>query len=89
MAFADTAYQGSPDNVRTPPRSRRQDPATKKMKPLSAGQKAANTAHARIRAIGERANSQLKNWRILRKIRSSPSDSTNLVKAIQTLILAD
>ncbi|WP_285628937.1 transposase family protein [Kineosporia sp. NBRC 101677] len=88
MAFADTAYQGSPENVRTPLRSRRQDPVTKKMKPLSAGQRAANTAHARIRAIGERANSQLKNWRILRKIRSSPSDATNLIKAVQTLILA-
>ncbi|MBT0774144.1 transposase [Kineosporia sp. J2-2] len=88
MAFADTAYQGSPENVRTPLRSRRQDPATRKMKPLSAGQKAANTAHARIRAIGERANSQLKNWRVLRKIRSSPHHATSLVNAIQTLILA-
>ncbi|GLY17193.1 IS5 family transposase [Kineosporia sp. NBRC 101677] len=83
-AFADTAYQGSPDNVRTPLRGGRQDPAMKTMKPVSAAQRAAKTAHARIRAIGERANAQLTNWRILRKIRSSPSDATNLVKAVQT-----
>ena len=30
---------------------------------------------------GERANAELKNWRILRKIRSSPADATTLVNA--------
>jgi hypothetical protein len=47
-----------------------------------------NTAHARQRGPGERANAEIKNWKILRKIRSSPSRATTLVKAVQTLILA-
>ena len=29
-----------------------------------------------------------KNWKILRKIRSSPNQATTLVKAVQTLIIA-
>jgi len=37
---------------------------------------------------GERANAELKNWKILRKIRSSPSRSSTLGQAIQTLIIA-
>ncbi|WP_410479419.1 transposase family protein [Pseudonocardia sp. H11422] len=63
-----------------PPRSRH--------RPLSANQKEVNTAHARQRGPGERANAEIKNWRILRKIRSSPSRAITLVKVIQTLILA-
>jgi hypothetical protein len=47
-----------------------------------------NTAHAGQRGPGERANADLKSWKILRKIRSSPSHATTLVKAVQTLILA-
>jgi hypothetical protein len=47
-----------------------------------------NTAHARQRGPGERANAEIKNWKILRKIRSSLSRATTLVKAVQTLILA-
>ena len=35
-------------------------------------QKAANRAHAKLRAPGERANAQLKNWHILRKLRCCP-----------------
>jgi hypothetical protein len=51
-------------------------------------QKEVNSAHARMRGPGERVNAQLKSWKILRKIRSSPSQATTLVKAVQTLILA-
>jgi hypothetical protein len=36
-----------------------------------------NTAHARQRGPGERANAEIKNWKILRKIRSSRSRATN------------
>ena len=61
--------------------------ATGRYRPLSDNQKQVNTAHARLRGPGERANAQLKNWRILRKIRSSPSRATTLVQAVQTLIL--
>jgi hypothetical protein len=47
-----------------------------------------NSAHARQRGRGERANAQLKTWRILRKIRCCPRRVTDLVKAILVLILA-
>jgi pyridoxamine 5'-phosphate oxidase family protein len=44
-------------------------------------------AHARQRGPGERANAQLKSWKILRKIRCSPSRATTVVQAVQALIL--
>jgi hypothetical protein len=50
-------------------------------------QREVNAAHARRRGPGERANAQLKSWEILRKIRSSPSRATTLVRAVQTLII--
>ena len=53
-----------------------------------ANQKDANTAHARRRGPGERANAELKNWRILRKIRSSPNRAGDLVAAVQALMIA-
>jgi hypothetical protein len=40
---------------------------------LSASQKEVCTAHARMRGPGERANAEIKNRRIRRKIRFSPS----------------
>jgi hypothetical protein len=85
---ADTGYQGAGPTVRVPQRRRRLDPDTGRYRRLSQNQKDVNTAHARQRGPGERANAQLKSWKILRKIRTSPSRSTTLVKAVQTLILA-
>jgi hypothetical protein len=85
---ADTGYQGAGPTVRVPQRRRRLDPDTGRYRRLSANQKAVNTAHARQRGPGERANAELKSWKILRKIRSSPSQATTLAKAVQTLILA-
>ncbi len=89
-AYADSAYHGVGPTIRAPFRRSRYDRATRKFvsRPLSDGQKAVNRAHSALRAPGERANADLKNWRILRKIRSSPADATVLVNAIQTLILA-
>ncbi|HEX2214617.1 MAG TPA: transposase family protein [Mycobacterium sp.] len=87
-AVADTGYQGAGPTVRVPQRRRRIDPDTGRYRPLSVNQKDVNTAHARQRGPGERANAQLKSWKILRKIRSSPSQATVLVQAVQTLILA-
>ena len=87
-AVADTGYQGAGPNVAVPQRRRRLDPDTGRYRRLSAAQKEVNTAHARMRGPGERVNAQLKSWRILRKIRSSPSHATTLIKAVQTLILA-
>jgi hypothetical protein len=87
-AVADTGYQGSGPAVRVPQRRRRLDPDTGRYRRLSQNQKAVNTAHARQRGPGERANAQLNNWRILRKIRCCPLRATALVQAVQTLILA-
>jgi len=87
-ALADTGYQGAGPQVTVPQRRRRKDPDTGKYRPLSAAQKEVNTAHARLRGPGERANAQLKSWKILRKIRSSPNQAARLVGAVQTLILA-
>jgi len=48
-------------------------------------QKQANKAHAKLRAPGERANAQLKSWRILRKLRCCPWRAGQLAKAIHVL----
>jgi hypothetical protein len=87
-AVADTAYQGAGPRVAVPQRRRRLDPDTGRYRPLSVAQKQVNTAHARQRGPGERVNAQLKNWRILRKIRSCPSVASKLVAAVQTLMIA-
>lgn len=55
-------------------------------KTLPAGKKAANIAIASLRAIGERANAQLKQWKVLAcDFRGSPTQITTAVKAVQTL----
>ena len=87
-ALADTAFQGGGPAIRTPQRRRRLDPDVGRYRRLSRNQKEVNTAHARQRGPGERINAELKNWRILRKIRSSPSDTSRLVAAVQTLMIA-
>jgi len=56
---------------------------------LDRHQKDVNTAHARRRGPGERVNAELKNWRVLRKIRSSPSTAATLIAAVQTLMIAN
>ena len=87
-ALADTAYQGAGPAVTVPHRRRRKDTDTGKYRPLSRNEKEVNTAHARLRGPGERANAELKSWKILRKIRTSPTRTTAPVNAIQTLVLA-
>ena len=86
--FADTAYQGGGPAIRTPQRRRRVDPDPGRYRRLSRNQKEVNAAHARQRGPGERVNAELKNWRILRKIRSSPRQAGKLVAAVQTLMIA-
>ena len=51
--------------------------------------KQANRAHAKLRAPGERANAQLKTWRILRKLRCCPRRAGQLAKAIYVLHVRD
>lgn len=86
-AAADSAYQGAGPTVAVPQRRRRKDPDTGRYRALSANQKAVNTAHARRRAPGERVNAELKNWKILRKIRSSPNRAPDLIAAVHTLMI--
>lgn len=75
VVLADKGYQGAEGPVRTPYKGRN--------KPVS--QKLANRSHARLRGPGERVNAQLKTWRILRKLRCSPSKAGHLCKAIAVL----
>ena len=74
VVLGDKGYLGE-DDIRTPYGGRN--------KP--AAQKDANRAHARLRAPGERANAQLKSWRILRKLRCCPWRAGQLAKAIHVL----
>ena len=89
QTIADTAYQGGGAAIRVPQRRRRLDPDTGRYRPLSPGQKQVNRAHARQRGPGERVNAELKNWRVLHKIRSCPSRASELVAAVQTLMIAN
>jgi len=75
IVLADKGYHGAGDHIRTPYKG--------KNKPES--QKAANRAHATLRSPGERANAQLKTWRILRKLRCCPWRAGQLAKAIHVL----
>jgi hypothetical protein len=75
VVLADKGYIGAGEHVRTPYRGRN--------KPAS--QKDANRAHARLRGPGERANAQLKSWRILRKLRCCPWKAGQLARAIHAL----
>jgi DDE superfamily endonuclease/Helix-turn-helix of DDE superfamily endonuclease len=74
VTLADKGYQGS---------TYAKIPYKGKNKPES--QKQANKAHAKLRSPGERANAQLKNWRILRKLRCCPWRAGQLAKAIHVL----
>jgi hypothetical protein len=51
-------------------------------------QREVNSAHARQRGPGERANASLKSWKVLRRILCCPLRATSLVKAVLVLILA-
>jgi hypothetical protein len=44
-----------------------------------------NAAHAKVRAIGERAISTLKTWKLLSKLRCCPQRATALTQAILVL----
>ena len=52
-------------------------------------QKQANKAHAKHRAPGERANAQLKTWKILTKLRCCPWRAGQLARAIHVLQLRE
>ena len=76
VTLADKGYQGS---------NWAKVPYKGKNKPEP--QKDANRAHAKLRALGERANAQLKTWDILDKLRCCPWKAGRLAKAIHALQL--
>ncbi|MFD0883363.1 transposase family protein [Streptosporangium algeriense] len=76
LTLADKGYQGIGGTVVITPYKGKNKPES---------QKRANRSHANLRGPGERANAQLKSWRILRKLRCSPSKVGHLVKAIAVL----
>ncbi|GLZ09365.1 IS5 family transposase [Actinomadura sp. NBRC 104412] len=73
---ADKGYQGAEASVVITPYKGRNKPASHKQ---------ANRSHAKLRGPGERANAQLKSWKLLRKLRCSPCKAGHLVKAIAVL----
>jgi len=78
--WADKGSQGAGSTVRLPYRGRWDS--------LSTGQQAVNRAHAKVRALVERAIATLKSWRLLRKLRCSTTRITSLVQAVLVLQLA-
>ncbi len=76
LTLADKAYQGAEASVVITPYKGKDKPES---------QKQANRSHAKLRGPGERANAQLKSWRILRKLRCSPTKAGHIVKAIAVL----
>jgi hypothetical protein len=75
IVLAGKGYAGAGEHVRVPYRGKNK-PAT---------QKDANRAHARLHGPGERANAQLKSWRILCKLRCCPWRAGQLARAIHVL----
>ena len=75
IVLADKGYTGAGAHIRTPYKGKNKPPS----------QKSANRAHAKLRGPGERANAQLKTWRILRKLRCCPWKAGHLAKAIHVL----
>jgi hypothetical protein len=85
QVIADSGYRGT--GFAVPQRRRPADPETGRRR-LSRNQREVNSAHARHRGPGERANASLKSWKVLRRIRCCPLRATSLVKAVLVLILA-
>jgi dienelactone hydrolase len=83
MTFADKGYQGAGGTVRTPHKRHHPRP------PLSRNQKAVNRSHARIRALGERANATLKTWKILARLRCCLQRASAILAAIFVLQLTE
>lgn len=78
--LADLGYVGLHPDVITGFKRRRGE------KTLPAARRAANQAQASLRCLGERANAQLKQWRVLTSdFRGHPRQLTTVVKAIQAL----
>ena len=90
LVLADRGYIGIGAGISVPIRAVRRNQSTGhfERRELSRSEKAYNASHGRLRACGERGNAQLKSWRVLRRLRCSPEQTTSLVAAITALITA-
>jgi hypothetical protein len=77
--FADKGYRGARGAVGVPFYGRH----------LPTRMREVNSAHAKIRAIGERAIATLKTWKVLAKLHCCPQRATPLLAAILTLQLIE
>jgi hypothetical protein len=75
LVLADKGYADAGPHVKTPYKGKN------KPEPL----KDANRSHAKLRGPGERANAQLKSWKILTRLRCCPHRAGHLAKAIHVL----
>ena len=75
VVLADKGYAGAGDHIRIPYRGRASPP--RRRTPTAPTPSCASP--------GERANAQLKTWRILRKLRCCPWNAGQLAKAIHVL----
>jgi hypothetical protein len=73
--LADKAYRGAGPVVMVPFYGRH----------LPGRMRQVNAAHAKVRAIGERANATLKGWKVLTKLRCCPRRATAITAAILVL----
>ena len=78
QAVADTAYRGGGPAVRVRQRRRRLDTDTGRVAAVRSPE--VNYAHAQPARPGERANGELKSWKILRKSAPVPAGPTALSK---------
>ena len=78
IVLADKGYQGAA-HAKVPYKGKNKPPS----------QKDPNKAHAQLRSPGERANAQLKTWKILTKLRCCPWRAGQLAKAIHVLQLRE
>lgn len=88
LVLADRGYIGIGAGISVPIRAVRRNQSTGhfERRELSRNEKAYNASHGRLRACGERGNAQLNTWRVPRRVRCSPEQTTPLVAAITTLI---
>jgi len=77
--FADKGYRGARGTVGVPFYGRR----------LPRRMREVNSAHAKVRSIGERAIATLKTWKVLTKLHCCPQRATPLLAAILTLQLIE
>ena len=77
--IADLGYHGVGGTVRTPAKR-------KPGRGLSPRDQRANREHARVRCQGERGFAQLKTYKVLRRVRISPSRIGTLARSIHTVI---